>query len=412
MYSLKFNQSTGLIQNFAQKQVFNILTKITTGKITIEENGMSYNFGKEHKDLHAVIRVSDPGIYLDIMKDSMIGAGESFMAKKWGVDDLTTAVRILVANRDVLQQFDQKRNLGKRIVNKIFHWLHQNSQRTAKTNIHAHYDLGNDFFKLFLDSTMMYSSGIYPKPNSTLEEASVNKLDVVCQKLELKSEDHLVEIGTGWGGMAIHAAKEYGCQVTTTTISEEQYRYAKQRVKEQGLEHQITVLLKDYRELAGTYDKLVSIEMIEAVGYRFHQQYFQTCQKLLKPTGLMLIQAITIADQRFENYCQNIDFIQRYIFPGGCLPSNEVIAREVAQSTQMQIIGVQDITIHYAQTLRDWQKQFQIQRHNVRAMGYSETFCRMWEFYLSYCEGGFRERAIGTAQFLIAGSNYRFEESV
>jgi cyclopropane-fatty-acyl-phospholipid synthase len=265
-----------------------------------------------------------------------------------------------------------------------------------------HYDLGNDFFKLFLDPTMMYSSAVFPNQETSLDEASLYKLDLICQKLQLSDKDHLMEIGTGWGGMAIYAAKHYGCRVTTTTISEEQYNYACAAVKREGLEDKITLLLKDYRDLDGDYDKLVSIEMIEAVGHEYYDSYFQKCSELLKPDGLMLIQAITILDQRYKHAKNNVDFIQRYIFPGGCLPSNEVISKSVANKTDLHIVDLHDIGMDYARTLAEWRKRFNGSADQVDSMGFDDVFYRMWEFYLCYCEGGFTERAISAAQFLFA----------
>ena len=268
--------------------------------------------------------------------------------------------------------------------------------------------LGDVYKRQFLDPTMMYSSAVFPSPTATLEESSVYKLDLICQQLELSPDDHLVEIGTGWGGMAVHAAQRYGCRVTTTTLSQEQYEYTLQRVAAAGLSDRIEVLCRDYRDLEGTYDKLVSIEMIEAVGFEFYQNYFSKCAALLKPDGLMVIQAITMADQRYEQAKHSVDFIKRYIFPGGCLPSLEVIGHHVARDTDMQIIHLRDITGDYADTLAEWRRRFQAALPQVRAQGFDELFERMWEFYLCYCEGGFRERVISTVQLTFAKPGYRF----
>jgi cyclopropane-fatty-acyl-phospholipid synthase len=255
---------------------------------------------------------------------------------------------------------------------------------------------------------MMYSSAVYPRAEADLEEAAEHKLDLLCRQLELSADDHLLEIGTGWGGLAVHAAKLYGCRVTTTTISREQYERACQRVRDEGLEDRVTLLLKDYRELEGQYDKLVSVEMIEAVGHQFYSNYFEKCSSLLKPKGLMAIQAITMVDQRYEQARDSVDFIKRYIFPGGCLPSVEVISKHLREDTDMQMVHLRDITEHYADTLRDWRVRFFDRIEDVRRMGFDETFIRMWEFYLCYCEGGFRERVIGTVQLTFAKPGYRF----
>jgi len=287
-----------------------------------------------------------------------------------------------------------------------------NTLTGSSKNISAHYDLGNDFFKLFLDSRMMYSAAIYPDAETQLEEAAVYKLDILCKKLRLNEDDHLLEIGTGWGGLAIYAAKNYGCSVTTTTISQEQYKHARQSVREAGLEHRVTVLLQDYRELQGTYTKLVSVEMIEAVGHKHYKQYFSTCSKLLRDDGLMCIQAITIPDQRYDQAIKSVDFIQRYIFPGGCLPSNDVISRCVARHTDMQIVNLEDIGMDYAKTLADWRKGFESNLERVKQMGFDDVFCRMWEYYLYYCEGGFRERAISTVHVVMAKPGARIIDAL
>jgi cyclopropane-fatty-acyl-phospholipid synthase len=257
---------------------------------------------------------------------------------------------------------------------------------------------------------MMYSSALFRDGNMTLEAASEAKLDELCRQLELRPDDHLLEIGTGWGGMAIHAAKHFGCRVTTTTISREQYEHACARVKEEGLEERVTLLCEDYRNLTGQYDKLVSIEMIEAVGHQFYQHYFQACADLLKPDGKMVIQAITVADQRYKAARDSVDFIKRYIFPGGCLPSVAVMADHVARNTDMQMVHLRDITEDYAMTLAHWRERFLSKLESVRRMGFSEEFMRMWEFYLCYCEGGFRERIISTVQLALAKPGYRFQE--
>ncbi|HEX7762309.1 MAG TPA: cyclopropane-fatty-acyl-phospholipid synthase family protein, partial [Cellvibrio sp.] len=243
--------------------------------------------------------------------------------------------------------------------------------------------------------------------DATLAQAAQYKLQRVCEKLQLQPQDHLLEIGTGWGGMALYAAQHYGCKVTTTTISHEQYQHAKARVRDAGLEDRVTVLFDDYRELNGQFSKLVSIEMIEAVGHEHYDQYFSTCSALLKDDGLMLLQAITISDQRYQNALGSVDFIQRYIFPGGCLPCIGVIADKVMHKTDMTIMGVEEMSDQYAQTLKHWREAFMAQLDQVRALGFDDRFIRLWEFYLSYCEGGFMERSIGTAQVLLAKPRYR-----
>jgi len=285
---------------------------------------------------------------------------------------------------------------------KWFHSLNENTEKGSRRNIAAHYDLGNDLFELFLDPTMMYSSGIFPTKEASMEDASLNKLEIICQKLQLSPEDHLLEIGTGWGSMAIYAAKHYGCKVTTTTISEEQYQWANNRIQEEGLTEQITLLKSDYRNLEGQYDKLVSVEMIEAVGWKYYNTFFEKCSSLLKPDGLMLIQAITILDQRYESARKNVDFIQRYIFPGSCIPSIHALNSASMESSDMRMVKLEDYGQHYARTLKAWQTTFMAKLDQVRQQGYSEEFIRMWQFYLSYCEGGFAERQLGLAHMFFA----------
>jgi cyclopropane-fatty-acyl-phospholipid synthase len=280
-------------------------------------------------------------------------------------------------------------------------YLHRNTLQGSRRNIEAHYDLGNELFELFLDKTMMYSCGIFHRPEASLQAASEAKLERICRKLQLKPSDHVLEIGTGWGGFALYAAQHYGCRVTTTTISKQQYDYAKQRVKAAGLEDRITLLFDDYRDLNGSYDKLVSIEMIEAIGHQYFDTYFRKCSELLKPDGMMLLQSITIADQRYRQARKSIDFIQRYIFPGGCLPSVAVLGDSIARRTDMRIFHLEDIGPHYATTLQHWRKRFHAQADKVRQLGYPERFIRMWEYYLCYCEAGFRQQSIGTVQLLL-----------
>ena len=290
---------------------------------------------------------------------------------------------------------------------KLLHWLNRNTEAGSRKNIAAHYDLGNPFFELMLDHTMMYSCGIFESATSTLEQASLKKLDVICKKLDIKSTDHVIEIGSGWGGFAIYAARNYGCKVTTTTISQAQYDLAKERIQRANLQDSITILLQDYRALEGKYDKLVSIEMIEAVGYQYYDTYFAKCASLLKSNGMALIQAITIADQRYELAKKSVDFIQRYIFPGSCIPSNTAMQTSITRVSDLRLLDLQDIGPHYAPTLAAWRNNFFEQIEKVRALGYSETFIKMWEFYLCYCEGGFEERALGDVHLLLVKPDCR-----
>ncbi|MDX1733879.1 MAG: cyclopropane-fatty-acyl-phospholipid synthase family protein [Halioglobus sp.] len=397
-------------QEIARKAVFRILENLAVGSLTLHEGQSSHHFG-EHggaDDIHAEVHVHDQAAYGQLLVGGAIAAGETYMRGCWSSPDLTQVTRLFCANMAVLQSLDDRQSVAVKLALKAAHFFNRNTRAGSKDNISAHYDLGNDFFELFLDPTMMYSSAVYSDRKATLEEASKEKLAELCRQLELRESDHLVEIGTGWGGMAIFATQNYGCRVTTTTISQEQYEYARKRVRELGLEDKVTVLCEDYRNLTGTYDKLVSVEMIEAVGHEFYGEYFRTCSSLLKSDGKMVIQAITMADQRYEQARDSVDFIKRYIFPGGCLPSVAVIGDHLARDTDMQMVHLRDITEDYAMTLADWRVRFMARLEDVRAMGFSDEFVRMWEYYLCYCEGGFRERVIGTVQLAFAKPDYRF----
>lgn len=380
------------------------LAGLARGVLTIREEGQDEHFGDGHVrgELHGVVEVRHPNLWLDVLANGALGAGEAYMKGYWTSPDLTAVVRVFCANLATLEALDGPLARAVQPALRGLHWLNRNTEVQARKNIAAHYDLGNDMFRLFLDPTMMYSSAIYPRLNSTLEEAAVHKLDVVCRKLDLKPGDHLLEIGTGWGGLAVHAAKHYGCRVTTTTLSKAQHAVAVQRAQQAGVADRVTFLLDDYRDLTGQYDKLVSIEMIEAVGEQYMDTYFAKLSSLLKPDGLALIQAITIADQRYEQALRSVDFIQRYIFPGGFLPSVAAIADRVARVTDMEIVHLEDIGLHYARTLQHWRDRFFANLAAVRELGYDDTFVRMWDYYLCYCEGGFRERVIGTRQVLMA----------
>jgi cyclopropane-fatty-acyl-phospholipid synthase len=281
------------------------------------------------------------------------------------------------------------------------HWLRRNTRAGSRRNIAAHYDLGNDFFALFLDASMMYSCALFEDPAATLAEAQRAKLDAVCRKLALGPGDHVLEIGTGWGGFALHAASRYGCRVTTTTISRNQHELARERVRAAGLEARVTLLLEDYRDLRGRYDKLVSIEMIEAIGHQYFGEFFRRCDALLAPGGRMLLQAITIADQRYEAARDEVDFIKRYIFPGCCIPSVTALARAMTASSTLRIEHLEDIGPHYATTLARWRDNLLGNAARVRALGLPESFLRMWVFYLCYCEAGFAERALGDVQAVL-----------
>jgi len=399
------------IDQFARRGVMARFANIRHGQIRITDSAGETIFGQSnsHAELSVDIEVIDPRFYSDLAFGGTVAAGESYMQGYWTCSDLTALVRIMVRNRHVMEAVEGSLSRLKAPLLRMGHWLNRNTQIGSRRNIEAHYDLGNEMFELFLDPTMMYSSAYYPKPESTLEEASVAKLKRICDKLQLTSDDHVIEIGTGWGGFAIYAASHYGCKVTTTTISKEQHEMAASRVAAAGLEGKITLLMEDYRDLTGQYDKLVSIEMIEAVGHQYLDTYFAKCSSLLKPEGIMLIQAITIADQHYNNAINSVDFIQRFIFPGGFIPSVSAIADSVKQATDMRLFHLEDIGPHYASTLQHWRERFFDNIEQVKALGYSEQFIRMWEFYLCYSEGGFLERVLGDAHLVFIKPENRID---
>lgn len=390
----------------ARRFVLNSLAGFPVGSIVVDEpDGNRVRLGEGEPACQ--LEMKDWRTYSMMFSGGGIGAGEAYMEGLWQSDNLTDVVRYFSANIEPMQALDKGLS---RLAAPARRWLHQrnrNSLTGSKRNISAHYDLGNDFFRLFLDDSMMYSSAIYPRPDASLEEASQYKLDVICRKLGLRPGLHLLEIGTGWGGLAVHAAKHYGCQVTTTTISREQYHYARQRVAEQNLQDQVTVLDQDYRLLEGQYDRLVSVEMIEAVGHDFLPVYFRKLGELLKDDGMLLLQAITVPHHRYHYALNQVDFIKRYIFPGGFLPSVQVMLEQLGEQTRLTPAGLDDIGEDYARTLADWRQRFVASRRQVVDQGFDQRFLRMWEYYLCYCEGAFLERAISTVHLLASGPRYR-----
>ncbi len=348
------------------------------------------------------VEVSDLRFWRMLATGGGLGAGEAYVAGLWETDDLVGVIRLLARNRNLLVALDGGPARLSGWLLRFWHRLNRNSLDGSRANISAHYDLGNPFFAQWLDSRMIYSSAVYSSPDESLDHAQARKLRLVCNKLELGPDDHLLEVGTGWGGLAVFAAAEYGCRVTTTTISRAQYDWACASVREAGLEDRITVLLKDYRELEGRFDKLVSIEMIEAVGHQYLDSWFTRLADLLRPDGLALIQAITIEDYRYRRALGTVDFIKRYIFPGSFIPSVSAIAASMARRTDFGLVDLEDIGASYALTLNAWRRRFEDAWPRIREMGYDEAFRRRWNFYLAYCEGGFRERAISDVQLLLA----------
>ena len=396
--STTHNLTSALLRRGVLRQ----LSQLKSGHLVITENGERLIFGDSGAGLVGEVQIHDTSVWGMIASNGSIGAGEAFIHGYWSSPDLTKVIRVLVSNMDVLDAMEGGlARLGRPLIRGL-HWINRNTRKGSQKNIAAHYDLGNDMFEQFLDPTMMYSAAQFLTADDTLEQAQLNKLQRICQKLDLKPADHLLEIGTGWGSMALYAAQHYGCKVTTTTLSKEQFDYTQTRIEALGLQEQVTLLLEDYRDLTGQYDKLVSIEMIEAVGHHFLPSYFKQCARLLKPHGLMLLQAITIREQRYEQAKSSVDFIQRYIFPGGALPSVQKVLEIVGKDTDMNLMHMEDFGLHYAKTLRLWHENFRRAHGRLTELGYDEYFLRLWEFYLCYCEGGFLERSIGTAQLLLA----------
>ncbi len=360
--------------------------------------------------LHATLEVYDAAFYRQVAANGSVGAGEAFMDGVWYCDDLVSLMRMLVRNRGLLDEMERGPARIAGAMMRTWHAFRRNTHSGSQKNIAAHYDLGNDFFRLFLDENLMYSSAIYASPHETLETASTRKLDRICQKLALQADDRVIEIGTGWGGFALHAARTTGCHVTTTTISREQFDLASRRVQEAGLAERVRVLLQDYRDLSGTYDKLVSIEMIEAIGHQYLDAYFSKVGSLLEADGAALIQAITIEDHRYEQALRAVDFIKRYIFPGSFIPSVSAILSSAARSSDLKLFNCEDIGPSYALTLAAWRERFHRHLPEVRALGYDERFTRMWDFYLAYCESGFRERSTGDVQLLLTKPGCRLRQ--
>ena len=399
-------QGEGIIDRWCKRLVLDRLEQITVGGLRLTDGTDVFEFGSK---TNLDVEVTNPKFYRQVVFGGSVGAADAFIDGHWGTDSLTDVLRLFLQNRDVMLSLNKRVARVGGWVNRIAHRLRANSKTGSKRNIAEHYDLGNDFFQLFLDPTMMYSSAVFETEDATLDEAAVAKLDRICRRLKLGPEDHVIEIGTGWGGFAKHAATNYGCRVTTTTISQEQYKHAKQVIADAGLEHLVDVICEDYRDLTGEYDKLVSIEMIEAVGLEHLETYFQKCSSLLKPDGTMLIQSITIADQIYDSYSRGADFIQKYIFPGGALPSVSKMMNVVAENTDMRLIHLEDIAAHYARTCVEWRDRFNDQLDEVRVQGFPERFIRMWNYYLCYCEAGFEERTTGTSQLVFAKPKSKHE---
>jgi cyclopropane-fatty-acyl-phospholipid synthase len=378
------------------------LRRLRRGRLEVVEGGRRSAFGPAGADLRAEVRVLDPGFWRSLARGT-VGLAEGWMDFYWDCDDLVSLGRMFVRE---LPAFDRLRRLLVPL-QRAAGLVPRNTRAGARRNVAAHYGLGNELFALFLDETMTYSCAVFDRPEATLREAQESKLDLACRKLELRPEDHLLEIGTGWGSLAIHAASRYGCSVTTTTISRAQHELASRRVRDAGLADRVVVLLDDYRDLSGRFDKLVSIEMIEAVGWQYFDLFFGRCSELLSADGLMLLQAIVIDDSAYEAAKASKSFANTYVFPGGCLPSLEVIGRSTSRRTDLRALALEDISAHYPETLRRWRERFLARVQQAEALGYDRRFRRLWELYFAWCEASFLERRLGDAQLLLAKPAYR-----
>ena len=380
------------------------LAGIRHGTIAIEGSSGASTLGTGEPV--ARLRVHDPACFRRMVQGGTVGAGESYMAGHWDSDELVDLVRIMLQNREALATLEGFAAVPAAVLDGLRHLLRRNSRAGSRRNIREHYDLGNEFFRLFLDERMMYSAAVYDPPDATLDAASVAKLERLCRKLQLAPGDEVLEIGTGWGGFAVYAAETHGCHVTTATISKSQYQHAKALVAARGLAGKVNVLLADYRDLAGSYDKLVSVEMVEAVGHAFLDRYFDAAARLLRGDGLMVLQAIVIRDSRYRRALHKADFIKKHIFPGGFIPSISALTTAAARA-DLSVANLEDFANDYALTLRDWRRRLDANAGEARALGFDERFLRKWRFYFAYCEGGFRERAISDVQIVYTKSDYR-----
>nr|WP_275298268.1 cyclopropane-fatty-acyl-phospholipid synthase family protein [Halomonas campisalis] len=396
-------EETDRLTRWLRPRLLAQLQRLEGGRITLIEGSRCYHLGQDGP-LRVTLVVRRPRAWRRLALGGSVGAAEAYIDGDWDADDLVALIRLFALN---LERVNGELENGTARVGRwllgAFNALRRNTRRGARRHIAAHYDIGNELFATFLDGEhRMYSSALFPHAEASLEEASTHKLEVMLEALDVRPEHHLLEIGTGWGGLAIHAAKTRGCRVTTTTISAEQHEHVARRIEEEGLGERITLLRQDYRELQGRFDRLISVEMVEAVGHQYLDTYLATLDRLLTDDGLAMLQAITIRDQRFEAAKREMDFIKRHVFPGGFLPSHRALLDGLARRTSLNVLALDEIGPHYARTLREWRHRFEASLERVRRLGYDERFIRLWRYYLCYCEGGFAERTIGTCQLLLA----------
>lgn len=396
--------SRSIPQGFLERRVRTALATLRGGTLEVVSRNETIDYGQGAPRIR--VRVLDADFFRQIVFGGLTGAGDAYIRGVWDCDDLVGLVRLMSRNRRLMGSFESPLSLPLALLDRLRYLGQRNNRQGSRRNISSHYDLSNEFFELFLDSRMMYSSAVFEKSDESLEEASEGKIRRICRKLDLGAEDHLLEIGTGWGGLAVFAAQEFGCRVTTTTISKAQYKYAKAKVEALGLESKIQVLLSDYRDLDGQFDKLVAVEMVEAVGADYLQRFFNKCASLLSPKGLMVMQAIVIRDSRYLQALKRVDFIKKHIFPGGFIPSVSSLTAAAANA-DLSLVSLEDFAEDYALTLRAWRTRFEDQLDQIRALGFDEAFVRMWRFYLCYCEGGFLERDISDVQMVFSMRDWK-----
>lgn len=394
------------LQHYAMNNLTSMMSKMKHGLLQMELPDRSIQqFGDTNATAIQRMKINHYRFFSHVLKSGDIGLGESYVDGDWDTENLTELISLLIQNKPSLQKAALGNGVFGRLFYQLNHWLNRNTQKGSRKNIHNHYDIGNIFYQHILDPSMMYSSAYFNSPDESLESAQKNKIQKLIIKLKVQPQDHVLEIGSGWGGMAIETAKQTGCRVTTITISDEQYKYAVQKIKDEGLENQIDIQLCDYRTIEGQFDKIVSIEMIEAVGHEYLGTFFANCDRLLKPNGIMALQAITIPDQRYDSYRKNSDWIQQYIFPGAVVPSLTALSNAATKHSNLFVDRIENIGVHYAKTLNIWRKNLYRNKENIIHLGMDERFIRTWDYYLSYCEAAFATRHLNTLQIVLSRQN-------